>query len=54
MQAFNWTERGPGNVSGRTRGIIIDPDDATNDTWFVGSVGGGVWKTTEPGTRGLI
>ncbi len=46
---LSWMERGPGNVSGRTRGIIIDPDDATSDTWFVGSVGGGVWKTTDAG-----
>ena len=48
-QALNWMERGPGNVSGRTRGIIVDPDDATNNTWFVGAVSGGVWKTTNAG-----
>ena len=48
-QVLNWTERGPGNVSGRTRGIIVDPDDATSNTWFVGSVSGGVWKTTNAG-----
>ncbi len=47
--SLEWTERGPGNVSGRTRGIIVDPDDPTLDTWFVGSVGGGVWKTTNAG-----
>ncbi|MCH7827271.1 MAG: hypothetical protein IIC75_04750, partial [Bacteroidetes bacterium] len=45
----NWTERGPGNVSGRTRSIVVDPDDATFNTWFVGSVSGGVWKTTDAG-----
>jgi len=44
-----WTERGPANVPGRTRGIIVDPDDANKNTWFVGSVGGGVWKTTTAG-----
>jgi photosystem II stability/assembly factor-like uncharacterized protein len=44
-----WSERGPGNVSGRTRGIIVDPDDATLDTWFAGSVAGGIWKTTDAG-----
>jgi len=49
VNALEWTERGPGNVSGRTRGIIVDPDDPTLDTWFVGSVGGGVWKTTNAG-----
>lgn len=44
-----WDERGPGNVSGRTRGIVVDPDDSELDTWYVGSVGGGVWKTTDAG-----
>jgi len=44
-----WIERGPGNVSGRARGLIVDPADPTRDTWFVGSVGGGIWKTTNAG-----
>ena len=44
-----WTERGPGNVGGRTRGLIVDPDDASRNTWFAGSVGGGIWKTTDAG-----
>jgi len=45
-----WFERGPANVGGRTRGIVIDASDATNNTWFCGSVGGGIWKTTDAGT----
>ncbi len=49
-QQLTWIERGPGNVSGRTRGIIVDPDDATHNTWFAGSVSGGIWKTTNAGT----
>ncbi len=44
-----WNERGPGNVSGRTRGLIVDPDDASGNTWFAGSVSGGIWKTTDAG-----
>ncbi|RMD90033.1 MAG: T9SS C-terminal target domain-containing protein [Calditrichaeota bacterium] len=44
-----WVERGPGNVSGRTRGLIVDPDDPTHNTWFAGSVSGGIWKTTNAG-----
>jgi photosystem II stability/assembly factor-like uncharacterized protein len=44
-----WEERGPGNVGGRTRGLIVDPDDATNNTWFAAAVGGGVWKTVDGG-----
>ncbi len=47
--ALNWIERGPSNISGRTRGIIVDPTDATHNTWFAGSVGGGVWKTANAG-----
>ena len=47
--ALPWIERGPGNVTGRTRGLIIDPDDSTGNTWFAGSVGGGIWKTTNGG-----
>ena len=43
---LNWKERGPANVGGRTRGLLVDPDDSTHHTFFAGSVGGGVWKTT--------
>jgi photosystem II stability/assembly factor-like uncharacterized protein len=44
-----WTSRGPGNVAGRAREILVDPADATSNTWYVASVGGGVWKTTDAG-----
>lgn len=47
--ALPWVSRGPGNVAGRTRGIIVDPDDASGATWYIGTVGGGVWKTTDDG-----
>ncbi|TXD53201.1 MULTISPECIES: T9SS type A sorting domain-containing protein [unclassified Polaribacter] len=40
-------ERGPVNVPGRTRGIAVDPTN--NKKWFVGTVGGGVWKTEDEG-----
>ena len=49
VNALNWIERGPGNVSGRTRGIIVDPDDPAANTWITGSVSGGIWKTTNAG-----
>ncbi|HEY6041102.1 MAG TPA: hypothetical protein VIX58_03145, partial [Anaerolineae bacterium] len=42
----SWTALGPGNVGGRVRSII--PVDA--NTIFAGSVGGGIWKTTNGGT----
>ncbi len=44
-----WVERGPGNVSGRTRQVLVDPDDASGNTWFAATVGGGIWKTTDGG-----
>jgi sugar lactone lactonase YvrE len=43
----SWLWLGPGNVGGRTRAIVIDP--ATPSTWYAGSVGGGIWKTTNSG-----
>jgi len=48
-QELDWQERGPGNVGGRTRGILVDPRDETHLTWLVGSAGGGIWKTTDGG-----
>lgn len=44
-----WVQRGPGNVGGRTRAILVDAGDTSNNTWFAGSVAGGVWKTTDAG-----
>ncbi|MDA1027814.1 MAG: T9SS type A sorting domain-containing protein [Bacteroidetes bacterium] len=44
-----WLERGPGNVAGRTRAILVDMLDATRSTWIVGSVAGGIWRTTDKG-----
>ncbi len=44
-----WIHRGPGNVGGRTRGIWVDPTDPSAESWFVGSAGGGIWKTTDGG-----
>ena len=38
-------------MSGRVRGLIVDPDDPTGNTWFIGSVGGGIWKTTNAGNN---
>jgi len=41
---------GPGNIGGRTRAILIDPNDNTNQTWFAAAASGGIWKTTDRGT----
>ena len=41
-----WNERGPNNVGGRTKGIMFDPNDATDETVFAGGVSGGLFKNT--------
>lgn len=43
---FTWVERGPSNMAGRTRSVLIDAADPTGNTVFAGSVSGGLWKTT--------
>ncbi len=50
--ALAWTERGPNNIGGRTRAIIVDKNDVTGNTIFAGSVGGGIWKCTNFTTAG--
>lgn len=44
-----WTSRGPVNVGGRTRSILVDPDDPSHATWYAGTAGGGIWKTADAG-----
>lgn len=44
---LDWKERGPNNVGGRTRSILVDERDPTRKTLFVGSVSGGLWKTKD-------
>ncbi len=48
-QKLAWSMRGPGNVGGRARANVVDPDDPTNSTWYIGTAGGGVWKTPDAG-----
>ena len=44
----SWRWLGPGNVGGRIRSIVVHP--AKPGTVFAGSVGGGIWKTTNGGS----
>jgi photosystem II stability/assembly factor-like uncharacterized protein len=46
---YPWVQRGPGNVGGRTRSVIVDPDDPAFKTWYAAAVSGGIWKTTDEG-----
>jgi hypothetical protein len=43
----SWEELGPGNTGCRIRSIVAHPTDA--DILYLGSCGGGVWKTTNAG-----
>ena len=42
--AMKWNERGPNNVGGRTKGMMFDPNDSTDETVFSGGVTGGLFK----------
>lgn len=42
-----WSWLGPGNIGGRTRTLVIDPQQTA--TMYTGGVSGGVWKTTDGG-----
>lgn len=43
----NWTLLGPGNIGGRIRSILVHPNNPS--TMWVGSVSGGIWKSTNAG-----
>lgn len=47
LQKARWIERGPGNVGGRTRAILVDMNDPTRQTVFAGGITGGLYKTTK-------
>ncbi|MFB6306039.1 MAG: hypothetical protein ABEH43_03475, partial [Flavobacteriales bacterium] len=42
-----WKERGPNNVGGRTRAIMVDPNDPSNKKVWAGGVTGGLWYTND-------
>jgi photosystem II stability/assembly factor-like uncharacterized protein len=46
--AISWSAVGPGNIGGRIRAIVINPSNSNEI--LVGSVSGGIWKTTNGGT----
>jgi len=46
---LDFIERGPGNVAGRTRALLVLPSDPEQNTWLAGSATGGIWKTIDGG-----
>jgi len=42
-----WSYLGPGNIGGRTRPLVIDPNDS--NTIYAGAVSGGVFKSIDAG-----
>jgi len=44
---WTWEWLGPGNVGGRVRSILTDPSNANNI--LIGSVSGGIWRSTNGG-----
>jgi photosystem II stability/assembly factor-like uncharacterized protein len=49
LQVGQWESLGPGNVGGRTRSILVHPGD--DRKMWAGSVGGGIWRTTDGGAE---
>ncbi|MBK9485131.1 MAG: hypothetical protein IPO01_07910 [Chitinophagaceae bacterium] len=47
LPGVSWKPLGPKNQGGRTRTLLVDANDATGNTVWAGSVGGGLWKTTD-------
>jgi PKD domain/Secretion system C-terminal sorting domain len=47
LSRARWTNRGPNNLGGRSRAILVDLNDATRKTVFVASATGGLWKTAD-------
>jgi len=43
----SWSSLGPGNIGGRVLAILIHPTSPS--TMWVGSAGGGIWKSTDSG-----
>ncbi len=48
----SWTWLGPGNIGGRARALAIHPNQP--NTMWLGSVSGGIWKTTDGGASWQI
>jgi len=48
-EGAGWSWLGPGNIGGRTRALLVDPTNP--QVMWAGSVGGGIWTTTDGGKQ---
>ena len=44
---LSWTQLGPGNIGGRTRSLLIHPQNT--NLMYAGAVTGGIWKSVDAG-----
>ncbi|MDD4848370.1 MAG: hypothetical protein PHR53_06380, partial [Bacteroidales bacterium] len=49
--SLEWYSRGPQNIGGSVRAILIDQQDASQQTLIIGSEAGGIWMSTDGGTN---
>lgn len=49
VEATSFISRGPTNLGGRTRAVVIDVSDPTSNTMIAGGVSSGVFRTTNGG-----
>ena len=47
LSEVNWSERGPNTIGGRTRAIMLDPNDSSNKKLWAAGVTGGLWYTND-------
>lgn len=47
IAGVTWISEGPMNVGGRTRALMFDPNDTSNERVFAGGVSGGLWKNED-------
>jgi len=46
---FDWEVRGPNNMGGRTRSLVVDNTDGSGNTLYMGNVIGGIFKSVDGG-----
>ena len=49
-----WRERGPSDVGGRTRSLLVDANDPSGKRVFAGSVSGGLWRCDDITTPNTV